>query len=121
MSFHAETGDGPMKAGDTPMIDRKRQPSIYVTHGGGPCFWITFAEPFAPNAFDGLKSHFAGLLAGLPQRPRAILVVSAHWEEHIPTVSTAAAPSMLYDYFGFPPHTYELQYPAAGSPALALQ
>src|SRR3984893_14879953 len=103
----------------TTMTDVKRQPALYVTHGAGPCFWVTFAEPFGSHAFDGLKSHFAGLLAGLPQRPRAILVVSAHWEGHIPTVSTAAAPSMLYDYFGFPPHTYELQYPAPGSPELA--
>jgi aromatic ring-opening dioxygenase catalytic subunit (LigB family) len=103
------------------MIDVKRQPAICVTHGAGPCFWVTLAEPFGPKAFDGLKSHFARMLAGLPQRPRAILVVSAHWEERIPTVSTAAAPSMLFDYFGFAPHTYELQYPALGSPELAMQ
>jgi aromatic ring-opening dioxygenase catalytic subunit (LigB family) len=102
------------------MTDVTRQPAIYVTHGAGPCFWITLPEPFGPNAFDGLKSYFAGLLAGLPQRPRAILAVSAHWEEHIPTVSTAPAPSMLYDYFRFPAHTYELQYPAPGSPELAM-
>jgi aromatic ring-opening dioxygenase catalytic subunit (LigB family) len=120
MLFLAQTGDGQMKAADAGMTDMKRQPAIYVTHGAGPCFWINFAEPLGPNAFDGLKSHFAGLLAGLPQRPRAILVVSAHWEERIPTVSTAAVPSMLYDYFRFPPHTYELQYPAPGSPELAV-
>jgi aromatic ring-opening dioxygenase catalytic subunit (LigB family) len=119
MFLPAQAGNGPMETGDAIMTDVQRQPAIYVTHGAGPCFWITLAEPFGPKAFDGLKSHFAGLLAGLPQRPRTILVVSAHWEERIPMVSTAAAPSMLYDYFGFPPHTYELQYPAPGSPELS--
>jgi len=98
-----------------------RQPVLYVTHGGGPCFWITFPEPFGPHAYDGLKAYFAGLLAGLPERPKAVLMVSAHWEEPVATVSTARAPSMLYDYYGFPPHTYQLQYPAPGSPEIGMQ
>jgi len=100
------------------MESSTRQPSLYVTHGGGPCFWISFPEPLGPHAYDNLKVYFTGLLATLPEGPRAILVVSAHWEERVPTVSTAAAPSMLYDYYGFPPHTYQLKYPAPGSPAV---
>ncbi|MFL6605574.1 MAG: DODA-type extradiol aromatic ring-opening family dioxygenase [Steroidobacteraceae bacterium] len=103
---------------DTSMPTLTRQPVLYVTHGGGPCFWMSFPEPFGPHAYDRLKAYFTGLLAGLPARPRAILVVSAHWEEPEVTVSTHPNPPMLYDYYGFPPHTYQLQYPAPGSAEL---
>ena len=51
-----------------------------------------------------------------PQRPKAIVVISGHWEEPAFTASSVAAPSMIYDYTGFPPHTYELKYPAPGAP-----
>jgi aromatic ring-opening dioxygenase catalytic subunit (LigB family) len=95
-----------------------RQPTIYLTHGGGPCFWMSFPPPIGPNGFDGLKRYLAGLMAELPERPRAVLMITAHWEEPHFTVSTAAAPPMLYDYYGFPPHTYELRYPAPGAPEL---
>lgn len=98
-----------------------RQPTIYISHGGGPCFWITFPPPFGPNAFGGLRTYLEGMLTRLPARPRAIVLVSAHWEERLPTVSTAAAPSMLFDYYGFPEETYHLSYPAPGSPELAAQ
>jgi aromatic ring-opening dioxygenase catalytic subunit (LigB family) len=96
-----------------------KQPAIFLSHGGGPCFWMDFPEPFGPRAFDHLRAYLAGLLESLPSRPKAILVVSAHWEQPKPTVGSAAAPGMIYDYFGFPPDTYHLQYPAPGSPALA--
>jgi aromatic ring-opening dioxygenase catalytic subunit (LigB family) len=96
-----------------------RLPSLYITHGGGPCFWMEFGPPFGPHAFDKLRAYLAGLIASLPERPKAILVVSGHWEESRPTVSTAARPGMLFDYYGFPPHTYRLSYPAPGAPDLA--
>jgi aromatic ring-opening dioxygenase catalytic subunit (LigB family) len=48
-------------------------------------------------------------------------VVTAHWETPAVTVSTAAAPGMLFDYYGFPEHTYRLDYPAPGAPALAAR
>jgi len=56
---------------------------------------------------------------GQPMWPRAVLIVSAHWEESVVTVSTAESPPMLYDYYGFPPHTYQLKYPARGAPDIA--
>ena len=102
-------------------MSASRQPAIYITHGGGPCFWTELPPPLGSHAYDSLKSYFSGLLATLPERPRAILIASAHWEEPVPTVSTAAAPPMLYDYYGFPLHTYRLQYPAPGSPQLAAR
>src|SRR5206468_4042052 len=51
--------------------------------------------------------------------PRALLVISGHWEAAVPTVTSGQAPPLVYDYQGFPPHTYELRWPAPGSPALA--
>ncbi len=56
----------------------------------------------------------------LPYTPTAIVVVSGHWEEsRTVKVQTAAKPPMLFDYYGFPPETYELSFPAPGSPDLA--
>lgn len=95
-----------------------RQPTIFVTHGAGPCFWMDFPA-LGAGAFDGLRAYFAGLLATLPQKPDAILVMSAHWETEGFAVSAAANPGMIYDYTGFPEHTYRLSHPAPGSPALA--
>jgi aromatic ring-opening dioxygenase catalytic subunit (LigB family) len=80
---------------------------------------MEFGPPFGPHAFEKLRQYLAGIIDSLPERPKAILVASAHWEEPKVTVSTAAKPGMLFDYFGFPPHTYELSYPAPGSPELA--
>ena len=97
-----------------------RLPSLYITHGGGPCFWMEFGPPFGAHAFDKLRDYLAGLVASLPERPKAILMISAHWEEKQPTVSTNAAPGMLFDYYGFPPETYKLSYPAPGSPELEV-
>ena len=59
------------------------------------------------------------LISTLPARPKAILVVSGHWEEASFTVNTGEAPPLLYDYYGFPEHTYQLKYPAPGAPELA--
>ncbi|QDL98839.1 dioxygenase [Rhodopseudomonas palustris] len=98
-----------------------RQPTIFLSHGGGPCFWMEPPRRFGPNAYDGLRAYLSGVLASLPARPRAILIVSGHWEAALPTVSTSAAPSMLFDYYGFPEHTYRLSYPAPGDPALAAR
>ena len=96
-----------------------RLPSLFITHGGGPCFWMEFGPPFGPHAFDKLRAYLAGLIDSLPERPEAILMISGHWEEERPTVSTAAKPGMLFDYYGFPEHTYQLSYPAPGAPDLA--
>lgn len=59
------------------------------------------------------------VVADLPERPRAILVVSGHWEEPRFTVHRGARPDLLYDYGGFPAHTYELEWKAPGAPELA--
>ncbi len=64
--------------------------------------------------------HFLeGLPATLPSKPKAILVVSGHWEEPAFTASTAAQPKLIFDYTGFPDDTYRLTWPAPGQPELA--
>jgi aromatic ring-opening dioxygenase catalytic subunit (LigB family) len=70
------------------------------------------------NPFAGLRDYLARFAAGVA-RPKALLVVSAHWEAEKPTVGAAVKPPLIYDYTNFPPHTYRLRYDAPGSPALA--
>lgn len=55
----------------------------------------------------------------LPTAPKAIVVLSAQWESNPIQITSAERPSMYYDYYGFPPESYEFQYPAPGSPDLA--
>lgn len=75
--------------------------------------------PFGPHGFDGLRRFLSSILNSLPQKPAAMLVISAHWEEKQPTLGATSHPDMIYDYYGFPEHTYHLQYPALGAPTLA--
>ena len=72
------------------------------------------------SAWSGLEDHLRGFAASLPERPRAILVVSGHWEEDRPTVNIGRAPPLLFDHGGFPDYTYALTWPAPGAPELAL-
>lgn len=58
-------------------------------------------------------------LDGLQPLPSALLFISAHWETREPTLTAAAQPSLLFDYYGFPPQSYQLRYPAPGAPGLA--
>ena len=92
-------------------------PTLFVSHGGGPWPFVDgMREMFAKSARE-----FAALPARLPARPKAVLVITGHWEAPEFSVSTSEHPPMDYDYSGFPPHTYQLQYPAPGSPALAAR
>ena len=69
--------------------------------------------------WDGLAAYLSGIDESLGVRPRAVLVISGHWENPLPTFNVAAKPGLLFDYYGFPEHTYRLKYPAAGAPDLA--
>jgi aromatic ring-opening dioxygenase catalytic subunit (LigB family) len=95
-----------------------RQPAIYLPHGGGPCFFMDWTWGPA-DTWNATQRFLEGLAATLPEPPKAILVVSAHWEEAAFTVAAAARPELIYDYSGFPEHTYRLTWPAPGSPELA--
>ncbi len=68
-----------------------------------------------------MARYLSGLDASLPATPKALLVISAHWESPLPTVISSTQPPLLYDYSGFPPDTYALTWPAPGSPSLATR
>ena len=93
-----------------------RQPVLYIPHGGGPCFFMDWDPPDTWHKMAAWLGQLGGSI-GVP--PQAIIVVSAHWEEKEFTVQTHPNPPLLYDYYGFPKHTYQLTYPAPGSPELA--
>jgi aromatic ring-opening dioxygenase catalytic subunit (LigB family) len=71
------------------------------------------------DTWDKERKFLEDLPATLPEKPKAILVISGHWEEAQFTVQKNVAPPLLFDYGGFPPHTYELTWPAPGNPDLS--
>ena len=93
-----------------------RQPTLFIPHGAGPCFFMDWNPP---GAWDRTAAWLRGIPASLPEPPRAIVLVTGHWLGEQPRLTSAKRPGLLFDYRGFPPHTYELSYPAPGSPALA--
>lgn len=87
---------------------------LFLSHGGGPL----------PLLADERHEEMVGCLQGIAaalKKPRAIIVISAHWEEPIPTITAGATPSLIYDYSGFPEESYRLEYPCPGEPRLAEQ
>ena len=86
-------------------------PVIYLSHGGGPLPLL--GDPGHQNLIAILKELTP------PIKPAAILVISAHWEAHQPSITSGAMPSLIYDYYGFPKESYQIRYPAPGSPELA--
>lgn len=102
-----------------PTPNLRRMPVAYVPHGGGPWPFVDMGGMASPREIEALRAYFVGLPMQLPQKPKALLVISAHWEEADPTVMTAPRPPLFYDYGGFPPEAYTLQWPAPGHPALA--
>ena len=91
-------------------------PTYFISHGGGP--WPFMPEAQASNAI--LAASLEAIPSQLPSRPAAIVMVSAHWETADAfAVMTNAQPPMLYDYYGFPEHTYHIRYSAAGSAEVA--
>lgn len=95
-------------------------PTFYIPHGGGPCFFMDWPYP-TPNPWTELEAWLAGLSGSLHRTPDAVLVISGHWEEDPIAVNTQEHPALLYDYYGFPEHTYRLRFPAPGAPQLARE
>jgi aromatic ring-opening dioxygenase catalytic subunit (LigB family) len=104
----------------TDIIHEGKLPVYYIPHGGGP--WHVMKEDFgADPGYRRLEAWLAELGSRYKDSITSILVVSAHWEEDRPTVHFGAKPGMLYDYYGFPDHTYHLSWPAPGDPELAAR
>jgi aromatic ring-opening dioxygenase catalytic subunit (LigB family) len=98
----------------------ERQPTLFIPHGGGPCFFMDWTWGPA-DTWNATQRFLESIVGTLPARPKALLVISGHWEKPAFTAGSAAAPGMIYDYSGFPPHTYKLTWPAPGDPALAAR
>src|SRR5262245_18912214 len=96
-----------------------RMPVAFVPHDGGPWPFVEMGLP--PDEVTELKGYLSSVRQLPPVTPRALLVVSAHWEEPVPTLLTAQRPPMLYDYYGFPPESYQITWPAPGDPQLARE
>jgi len=85
-----------------------KMPVLFVSHGA----------PTLPLEPGDTGAAWRKLGEELP-RPSAILMISAHWESRIPTVSRAVQPETIHDFSGFPAELYKLQYPAPGAPEMA--
>ena len=85
---------------------------LFISHGGGPL----------PLLGDKGHSEMVSCLREIATeiaKPSAILVVSAHWEEITPTLTSGTRPPLIYDYYGFPEESYSIEYPCPGEPVLA--
>lgn len=105
--------EGVRNAGSRP----GRMPVVFLPHGGGP--WPFVEMGLAPAEVADLTGYLRSVRTLPKQPPRALFVISAHWEAPVATVSTSPRPPMLYDYYGFPPESYRIEWPAPGDPALA--
>lgn len=94
------------------MTDTKL-PTFFIPHGGGPCFFMDWNPA---DAWDRTANYLRSIPKLLKQKPKALVVISAHWEEAEFTILTKPNPDLYFDYYGFPPHTYELEYRAPNSP-----
>jgi aromatic ring-opening dioxygenase catalytic subunit (LigB family) len=90
-------------------------PTYFISHGGGP--W-----PYIPDMramFAHLETALADMPNQLKEKPKAVLMISGHWERKTFGVQSNPTPGMEYDYSGFPAHTYDVKYAAPGSPEVA--
>ncbi len=91
-------------------------PTYFLSHGGGPWPWLKAERG---SMYDQLEASLHEVRREVGQAPRAVLMISGHWEADRFLLSSAAHPPMVFAYSGFPEHTYHIRYGAPGAPALA--
>ncbi len=94
------------------MKSNKRASILYIPHGGGPLPLLS------EKGYERMNPFLREFPSTIP-KPEAIVVISAHWEEPVISITAHKNPPMLFDYHGFPPESYEYDYPAPGRPRLA--
>lgn len=100
--------------------EAQRLPVVFLPHGGGP--WPFVRLPFGSDAEQAELARYLRGVRDVPASPpKALLVISAHWEQPRPTVMNGKQPPLLFDYYGFPQESYELTWPAPGAPELAAR
>lgn len=92
-----------------------RMPTYFISHGGGPWPWVAEMR----QGFRALETSLAAMPGAFPEKPKAILMISGHWEAREVRLMHSPNPPMVYDYYNFPAHTYQITYPAPGAPAIA--
>ena len=97
------------------MTSKKPLPTYFISHGGGPWMWV----PQMRETFANLEQSLIEMVSEWEVPPKAILMVSGHWEADQVEVMATSQPPMVYDYYNFPQETYEVIYPAKGSPEMA--
>ena len=95
-----------------------RLPTLFLPHGGGPCFFMDW-DP--PDTWKRMAEYLRTVPGNVGSRPKALLVISGHWEEKVATIQNNPAPPLLYDYQGFPPSTYQIKFPAPGAPDVSAR
>ena len=88
----------------------QKLPTLFISHGS-PMYAINAAA--AGDVWAALAKHMP--------TPKAVLMVTAHWETNLPMLSGNAKPSMIYDFGGFPEALYKINYPAPGAPDIAAK
>jgi len=97
-----------------------RAPSVFMSHGGGPCFFMEGGQFKLMDKNSAVAQFYRDFAKNhLPNQPKAIIIISAHWEESSVHITSNPQPKLYFDYYGFPEHTYKIEYPARTDVALA--